>query len=126
MTIAEVSKKYGLSPDTLRYYERIGLIPDVRRTSGGIRDYSEADCRWIELAKCMRGAGVQIEALVRYVSLFREGEQTAGERRDILVEQRARLMERIADMQSALERLNYKIERYDLELRPAENDIPPC
>lgn len=126
MTIAEVSKKYGLSPDTLRYYERIGLIPDVRRTSGGIRDYSEADCRWIELAKCMRGAGVQIEALVRYVSLFREGEHTAGERRDILVEQRARLMERIADMQSALERLNYKIERYDLELRPAENDIPPC
>ncbi len=126
MTIAEVSKKYGLSPDTLRYYERIGLIPDVRRTSGGIRDYSEADCRWIELAKCMRGAGVQIEALVRYVSLFREGEQTAGERRDILVEQRARLMERIADMQSALEQLNYKIERYDLELRPAENDIPPC
>ena len=109
MTIAEVSKKYGLSQDTLSYYERIGLIPDVRRTSGGIRDYSEADCRWIELAKCMRGAGVQIEALVRYVSLFREGEQTAGERRDILVEQ-----------------LNYKIERYDLELRPAENDIPPC
>ena len=126
MTIAEVSKKYGLSPDTLRYYERIGLIPDVHRTSGGIRDYSEADCRWIELAKCKRGAGVQIEALVRYVSLFREGEQTAGERRDILVEQRARLMERIADMQSALEQLNYKIERYDLELRPAENDIPPC
>ena len=125
MTIAEVSKKYGLSPDTLRYYERVGLIPEVRRTSGGIRDYSEADCRWIELAKCMRGAGVQIEALVRYVSLFREGENTAGERRDILVEQREKLMERIADMQAALDRLNYKIERYDLELRPAENDLPP-
>ena len=126
MTIAEVSKKYGLSPDTLRYYERVGLIPEVRRTSGGIRDYSEADCRWIELAKCMRGAGVQIEALVRYVALFREGEHTAGERRDILVEQRTKLMERIADMQEALERLNHKIERYDLELRPAENDLPPC
>ena len=60
MTIAEVSSKYGLSPDTLRYYERIGLIPPVRRTAGGIRDYSENDCMWVSFAKCMRGAGLQV------------------------------------------------------------------
>ena len=65
MTIAETSRKYGLSPDTLRYYERIGLIPPVPRTKSGIRDYDEESCNWIELMKCMRAAGVQIEALVQ-------------------------------------------------------------
>ena len=69
MTIAEVSKKYEMSPDTLRYYERIGLIPQVPRNKSGIRDYDENSCRWIELMKCMRKAGVQIEALIEYVSL---------------------------------------------------------
>ena len=48
MTIAEVARQYGLTPDTLRYYERVGLIPAVNRTSGGIRNYQEEDCRWIE------------------------------------------------------------------------------
>jgi DNA-binding transcriptional MerR regulator len=54
MTIAEVSKKFELSQDTLRYYERIGLIPGVNRNKSGIRDYTEEDCRWVEFIKCMR------------------------------------------------------------------------
>ena len=69
MTIAEASKKYDISADTLRYYERIGLIPPVPRTKSGIRDYDEASCGWIQLMKCMRKAGVQIEALIEYVAL---------------------------------------------------------
>ena len=71
MTIAEVSKKYEISADTLRYYERIGLIPPVSRSKSGIRDYDENACSWVELMKCMRSAGVQIEALIEYVALFR-------------------------------------------------------
>ncbi len=125
MTIAEVSKNYGLSADTLRYYERIGLIPSVGRTAGGIRNYSEDDCRWIELAKCMRSAGVQIDALVQYVALSQQGEDTAGERRQILIDQREKLEERIAEMQSALQRLNMKIRRYDDLIDPAE-DLLHC
>lgn len=66
-TIAEISKKYDLSADTLRYYERIGLIPPVPRNKSGIRDYDETSCGWIELMKCLRKAGVQIEALIEYV-----------------------------------------------------------
>ena len=69
MTITEVSKKYGLTPDTLRYYERIGLLPPVPRTKAGVRDYDEASCSWVELVKCLRGAGVQIEALIKYSAL---------------------------------------------------------
>ena len=58
MTIKEVSEKYGISQDTLRYYERVKVIPAVTRTSGGIRDYQEEDLKWVELAVCMRNAGM--------------------------------------------------------------------
>lgn len=78
MTIAEVSRRFDLSADTLRYYERIGLIPPVPRTKSGIRDYDEESCNWIELMKCMRAAGVQIEALIEYVALFQRGDETRG------------------------------------------------
>ena len=64
MTIAEVSEKYGISPDTLRYYEKEGLLPPVKRTAGGIRDYGESDCGWVEFIKCMRSAGLPVEVLV--------------------------------------------------------------
>ena len=69
MTIAEVSAKYGLSADTLRYYERIGLLPEVKRNKSGIRDYTEEDCRWVEFIKCMRSAGLPIEVLIEYMAL---------------------------------------------------------
>jgi len=84
MTIAQVSEKYGLTADTLRYYERIGLLPPVGRTAGGIRNYDESDCRWVEYIKCMRSAGVSIETLVEYVRLFHEGSATIPARKKLL------------------------------------------
>lgn len=113
MTITEVSKKYDLTADTLRYYERIGLIPPVPRTKGGVRNYDEDSCRWIELMKCMRKAGVQIEALIEYVALFKQGDETLDARKAILIEQRNQLIDRMKDMQESLEHLNYKIELYE-------------
>ena len=123
MTIAQVSQKYGVSADTLRYYERIGLIPPVPRTSGGIRDYDETSCQWIELMKCMRGAGVQIEALIEYVALFQQGDETVDARKAILVEQREQLMARMEEMQASLDRLNDKIERYEQGLMTKERQL---
>lgn len=123
MTIAEVSKKYDTSADTLRYYERIGLLPPVPRNKSGIRDYDEASCGWIELMKCMRAAGVQIEALIEYVALFQQGDSTINARKEILMEQRDQLMERMADMQQSLDRLNHKIERYEQVLVQKEKEL---
>lgn len=123
MTISEVSRKYDISADTLRYYERIGLIPPVPRRAGGVRDYDEASCRWIELMKCMRRAGVQIEALIEYVALVRQGDETVPARKAILIEQRAQLIERMQDMQRALERLNEKIENYEDLLLPVQRRL---
>ncbi|MEE0801470.1 MAG: MerR family transcriptional regulator [Gemmiger sp.] len=120
MTIAEVSKKYELSPDTLRYYERIGLIPPVPRSKSGIRDYDQSSCQWIELMKCMRAAGVQIEALIEYVALFQQGDSTIDARKALLIEQRDRLVARMAEMQQSLDRLNDKIRRYEAGLMTKE------
>ncbi len=113
MKITEVSKKYDLSQDTLRYYERIGLIPAVNRTSGGNRDYTEESCRWIELAKCMRSAGVPIEALIEYCELAQQGDSTITARKELLLEERKKIQEKMEDMQKTLDKLNYKIGRYE-------------
>lgn len=121
MTIAEVSKKYELSADTLRYYERIGLVPPVPRNKSGIRDYDTESCQWVELMKCIRSAGVQIEALIEYVALFQQGDETIGARKALLIEQRDQLVERMAEMQRSLDRLNDKIERYDQGLMTKEH-----
>ena len=121
MTIAEVSKKYDITADTLRYYERIGLVPPVPRNKSGIRDYDTESCQWVELMKCMRSAGVQIEALIEYVALFQQGDETIGARKALLIEQRDQLVERMAEMQRSLDRLNDKIERYDQGLMTKEH-----
>lgn len=116
MTISEVSRKYNLSQDTLRYYERVGAIPPVRRSASGLRDYSEADCGWVELVKCMRNAGLPMEALVEYVRLMQRGDETIAERRDLLLNQRVQLMKQLEVTRNALEHLDYKISRYDAAL----------
>jgi len=123
MTIAEVSKNYEISADTLRYYERIGLLPPVPRTKSGIRDYDEDSLKWIQLMKCMRKAGVQIEALVEYVALFEQGKETVNARKNILVEQRAQLMERMKELQESLDLLDSKIEHYEHVLVPAQESL---
>ena len=123
MTIAEVSRKYDISADTLRYYERIGLIPPVPRTRGGLRDYGEESCGWIQLMKCMRAAGVQIEALIEYVDLFQQGDATLDARKALLVEQRDQLVSRMAEMQASLDLLNQKIDRYEQVMMTAEQQL---
>lgn len=111
--IAEVSQKYDITADTLRYYERIGLIPPVKRNASGIRDYTEEDCNWVRFIKCMRGAGLSIEVLVDYVTMFQQGNSTIKARKDLLIEQRSQLAEKIKEMQQTLERLDKKIDGYE-------------
>jgi DNA-binding transcriptional MerR regulator len=123
MKIAEVSEKFGLSVDTLRYYERVGLIPPVHRNEGGIRDYDELDLRRVDFIRCMRGAGLPIEVLIEYMELVQQGDTTIEARKEILVEQRDQLAARMADMQKTLDRLNYKIEGYEKALLTKEQEM---
>jgi DNA-binding transcriptional MerR regulator len=123
MTIAEVSKHYELSIDTLRYYERTGLIPPVRRGKGGIRDYSDKDLEWVGFIKCMRIANMPIEVLIEYVNLFKQGRGTQESRKTLLKEQREQLAERIANLQTILEKLDFKIANYGTAVLEVEKKL---
>ncbi len=112
MTIAEVSKKYDITQDTLRYYERIGLLPEVPRTKSGIRDFDEESCKWVEFIKCMRSVGMTIETLLDYMTLFKKGKETVSERKNLLIEQRKVLEEKKKEIENTIKRLDYKIELY--------------
>lgn len=117
MTIKEVSEKYGLSQDTLRYYEKIGVIPPVTRTSGGIRNYTEQDIGWVENAVCMRNAGLPVEVIAEYCRLFSMGDPTIGARLELLTEQRKKLIEQKEQLETEISRLDYKIGRYEIAVK---------
>jgi MerR family transcriptional regulator, aldehyde-responsive regulator len=123
MKIAEVSKQFEISSDTLRYYERIGLIPAVNRNDSGIRDYNEEDLKRVEFIKCMRSAGLPIEALIEYMGLVQQGDKTIGARKEILKEQRDLLITRINEMQKTLDLLNHKIEVYEKNVLKKEKEF---
>lgn len=113
MTIKDVCEIYKITPDTLRYYERVGAIPEVSRTPGGIRDYTEENLKWVQNAICLRDAGVSVESIAEYVRLFRQGDETIEARLSLLQETREQILEARKKYDAALERLNFKIERYE-------------
>lgn len=117
ITIKEVSEKYRVTQDALRYYERAGMIPPVTRTAGGIRDYQDEDLAWVELALCMRSAGLSGEAISEYVRLSRLGNSTIKDRLALLQGQRELLLEQQRQIAGTLDRLNYKISRYEDALK---------
>ena len=123
MKIAEVGERYGISLDTLRYYERIGLIPPVHRNESGIRDYNDLDLRRVEFIKCMRSAGLPIEVLIDYMGLVQQGDQTMEARREILKEQRELLRARMREMQKTMDILDHKIEVYEKAVLKKEKGI---
>jgi DNA-binding transcriptional MerR regulator len=123
MKIAQVSERYGISLDTLRYYERIGLIPPVHRNESGIRDYNELDLRRVDFIKCMRSAGLPVDVLIEYMGLVQQGDSTIEARKEILIEQRNLVVSRMEEMQKTLDRLNYKIDVYEKALLKKEKEM---
>ncbi len=113
MTIKEVSERYHMTQDTLRYYERVGMIPRVTRSASGHRDYQPEDLSWVELAKCLRDAGLTVEAIVDYVELFQQGSGTIPARLELLRRQKEALLDQRGQIETALARLDKKIAGYE-------------
>lgn len=104
---------YNISADTLRYYEKIGLIDPVKRNENGIRDYKEIDLKRTQFLKCMRLSGLSIDMLLQYIELLHQGEHTIPQRKEILMKQREVILLKMKELQETLEHLNKKIETYD-------------
>jgi DNA-binding transcriptional MerR regulator len=123
MRISEVSELSGISSDTLRYYERIGLLPPVNRNQSGIRDYSELDVRRVEFVKCMRSAGFPIDTLIEYYGLVQQGDQTIEDRKTILKSQRKQLVAKMKEIQKTLDLVDHKLTVYENILLEKERDL---
>ncbi len=117
MTISEVSEKFGITQDTLRYYEKAGIIPRIARTPGGVRDYQPEDLGWIEHVVCRRTAGMPVESLVEYLRLSQQGDDTFSERLELLKEQKENLKMQQRKLQDAMDRLDFKISRYQAAVK---------
>ncbi len=118
INISEASQSSGLSIDTLRYYEKMGAIPNIKRNAHGQRDYTELDLQWIYVAKCMRQAGLSMNSLVEYVKLSQEGDTTINRRVKILKSQLDELIIKQNEIQETIELLTHKINHYDQVLQP--------
>ncbi|MQA12305.1 MAG: MerR family transcriptional regulator [Pseudonocardiaceae bacterium] len=112
-SIAEAASSSGLSIDTLRYYERIGLVEPPARDPGGRRAYSDDDMAWLGFLTKLRTTGMPIRRMREYAHLRHAGLATAGRRKEILIEHRSDVLERIAELQNCLEVLNYKVANYE-------------
>lgn len=123
MTIKEASELTGVSIDNLRYYERIGLIPNVPRTASGIRDYDEISIRWIEFVMKFKKSGASIESITEYIRLAEIGESTKKERRQILIEIKESIEERVRELQECLDITNYKINNYYNICEPVTKEL---
>lgn len=117
MNISKAAEVTGLTTYTLRYYENEGIIPAVPRDKNGIRDYDQTTIEWINFMKCMREAGIPVEVLVKYYELYKQGESTHEERKQLLINQRNILQERVATMTETLTKLTWKIDNYDKIMR---------
>lgn len=111
-TISEVVALTGLTAHTLRWYERIGLMPHVDRSHTGQRRYSNRDLDWLHLVGKLRLTGMPVADMVRYAELVREGEHTFDERRRLLEATREDVLTRIAELRDTLAVLDYKINTY--------------
>lgn len=122
MTIKQVSEKYGISSDTLRYYEKAGIIMPVTRKNG-IRQYGEKEIANIEFALCMRSAGLSVTTIAEYMRLIDLGDSTAEQRRQLLIAERDNLKQKMEQMSAALDKLNYKIDEYYKQMLNAEKQL---
>lgn len=123
MNIKKVSELTGVSADTIRYYERIGLLPHITRNQSGIRDFTEREIGILEFVRCFRKAGMSVESLIEYINLLVEGEGTEEARLVLLIEQRDELVSRIDELNQARERLDFKINNYQNMIKKREKEL---
>ncbi|EAC7897280.1 MerR family transcriptional regulator [Listeria monocytogenes] len=115
MNIKQAADMFGLTVDTLRYYERVGVIPPVHRNESGYRDYKTSDLNWVYLVKNLRNTGLSVESLIEFATLaqLRETQNVEAAQKQVLVDQLKELDEKLAEMKKVRELLVYKIDSYD-------------
>ena len=119
-TIGEAAKLMGVPTSTLRYYERMGLFPDLERSSGGIRVYSESDINTLKMVDCLKCSGLPIKDIGLFLRWVREGESTLEARREMFHQRKAVVEEQMVQLQKVLDKITYKCWYYDIAAANSE------
>ncbi|TPR26453.1 MerR family transcriptional regulator [Apilactobacillus micheneri] len=112
LSITKLCEKYMVSADTIRYYEKINLLPSIPRDNSGRRYYDDGMQKWIEMILCLRNSGVPIKVLQEYVNMIKKGDKTLKARQLLLSEQEKILIQKQNDLQTSINRLHHKINLY--------------
>ncbi len=111
-SIGQAAKKMGLTAHTLRYYEKEGLLPFVKKTSSGLRIFSEEDIGWLQMIECLKGTGMPLKGIKQYIDWFIEGDSTLQKRLDMFKQQKIKIEEQMRELKKHMEKINYKIAYY--------------
>lgn len=123
-TVGEMAKSLGIPSSTLRYYDKEGLLPFVERSSSGIRVFHEKDYEWLQIINCLKKNGMSIKDIRKYIILAIEGDRTIDERLELFKNQRKALEAQIAELQRAMNVLNFKCWYYETAKEAGTVDVP--
>jgi DNA-binding transcriptional MerR regulator len=123
-TVGEAAKRLGISPSTLRYYDKEGLLPFVERSSGGIRMFQESDFEWLQVIECMKKAGMSIKAIRDYIEMALQGDSTIDARLELFRRQQKEVEQQMVELQHTMEMLRYKCWYYETAKATGTIDVP--
>ena len=111
-SFGQVAEKMGLTAHTLRYYEKEGLLPFVKKTGSGLRIFSDEDIGWLQMIECLKGTGMPLKGIKQYIDWYIEGDATLEKRLEMFKRQKVRLEEQMAQLKQHMEKIDYKISLY--------------
>ena len=113
MNIKNVSEKFAITTDTIRYWENEGAIPKIPRDSNGYRQFEDVDIEWVKFTNNMRKSGVSIQSIAKYLKLFEHGDHTFGERKEILESELSQIENKLDELTQTYTQLKTLVDRYD-------------
>ncbi|MCM2583042.1 MULTISPECIES: MerR family transcriptional regulator [Bacillus] len=122
--IKEISEKTGITPHTLRFYEREGILPCVKRDSSGNRLYDEESMEWLNFILALRATGMPLAEIKKYVDLYREGENTLTMRKQMMLTHKEKVEKELSKTIKYLEQINYKLALYDMQEKELNKMLP--
>lgn len=123
-TVGEMAKKLGVPPSTLRYYDKMGLLPFVERSSSGIRVFQDADFEWLQIIICLKKTGMQLVDIKRFIEMAIQGDETIDERLNLIIRQKESVMHQIDELNQTLKTLEFKEWYYQTAKQAGTTDVP--
>ncbi|MBD5398072.1 MerR family transcriptional regulator [bacterium] len=122
-TIGQVAKKTGLTTHTLRFYDKEGLLPNVKKNLSGIRYFSDNDLNWIVILECLKSTGLSLKDIKHYIDLYKLGNKSLNERLEIFKIQKKRVKEQISLLKENMKKIDFKIKYYEEAIKNGEENI---